>query len=118
MQSPPMAGQKREGADLHRKGPPPAFSKGKSMARLHVANVKLSEEFNAALLQLGVVMPLDHHPGEIGEVVDATGRNVLQVDPCGSLPDEQANAIASLIILAINTCGSFRTAQTEEPADA
>jgi hypothetical protein len=59
-------------------------------------------------LQLGVVMPIDHHPTEAGEIVDATGRCILQVDPLGALPDDQVDAIADLIILAVNTCGSFR----------
>ena len=78
------------------------------MAVLRVANIRISEEFNAALLQLGVVMPIDHHSAEAGEIVDATGRCILQVDPLGVLPDEQVVAIADMIILAVNTCGSFR----------
>jgi hypothetical protein len=83
------------------------------MADLRVENIKISEEFNAALLQLGVVMPIDHRPEEAGEIVDATGRCVLQVDPLGVLPDEQVVSIAEMIILAVNTCGSFRAAQQE-----
>lgn len=81
------------------------------MAKLQVENIKLSEEFNAALLQLGVVMPIDFHASEAGEIVDATGRKVLQVDPDGMLPDEQVDAIASMIILAVNTCGSFKAVE-------
>jgi hypothetical protein len=41
------------------------------MAVLRIENIKLSEEFNAALLHLGGVIPIDHHPREVGEVVDA-----------------------------------------------
>jgi hypothetical protein len=78
------------------------------MAELRVENIKISEQFNEALLQLGVIMPIDLHPYEIGEIVDATGRKVLQVDPDGMLPDEQVDAIATMIILAVNTCGSFK----------
>ena len=78
------------------------------MADLRVENIKISEDFNAALRQLGVVMPIDHHPDEVGKVVDATGRKVFQVDPDGTLPDEEADGIAAMIILAVNTCGSFR----------
>jgi hypothetical protein len=78
------------------------------MAELRVENIKISEQFNAALLQLGVIMPVCLHPYEIGEIVDATGRKVLQVDPDGMLPDEQVDAIATMIILAVNTCGSFK----------
>jgi hypothetical protein len=84
------------------------------MADLRVENIKISEEFSAALLQLGVVMPLDHHPKEVGEVVDAEGAIVLQVDPLGSLPDDQAAAIAMMIILAVNTCGSFSAVEPQE----
>lgn len=83
------------------------------MASLHVENIKISEQFNAALFQLGVVMPIDFHPYEIGEIIDATGRKVLQVDPDGMLPDEQVDAIAAMIILAVNTYGSFRARQPE-----
>jgi hypothetical protein len=78
------------------------------MADLRVEDIKISEQFNAALLQLGVVMPIDLHASEAGEIVDATGRKVLQVDPDGMLPDEQVDAIATMIILAVNTCGSFK----------
>jgi hypothetical protein len=84
------------------------------MADLRVENVKISEEFNAALLQLGVAMPIDHHPDEVGEVIDAMGNIVLQVDPLGSLPDDQASAIAAMIILAVNTCGSFLAVEPQE----
>jgi hypothetical protein len=81
------------------------------MAELRVENIKISEQFNAALLQLGVIMPIDLHPYEIGEIVDATGRKVLQVDPDGMLPDEKVDAIATLVILAVNTCGSFKAVE-------
>jgi hypothetical protein len=87
------------------------------MADLRIENIKISEEFNAALLQLGVVMPIDQHPKEAGEIIDATGRCVLQVDPLGTLPDEQVEAIADMIILAVNTCGSFRAVQRGETTD-
>ena len=78
------------------------------MADLRVANIKISQQFNSELLRLGVTLPVGHHASEAGEIVDATGRKVLQVDPDGMLPDEQAQAIAAIIILAVNTCGSFR----------
>jgi hypothetical protein len=87
------------------------------MARLRVENIKISEQFNDTLLRLGVVMPLNHHPDEVGEVFDATGRCVLQVDPLGTLPDEQAGDIATMIILAVNTCGSFRAVERQETAN-
>lgn len=88
------------------------------MADLRVENIRISEEFNAALLQLGVVMPIDHHPEELGEVVDATGRKVFQVDPDCELPDDQAQNIAAMIILAVNTCGSFRAVRRHEEGAA
>jgi hypothetical protein len=87
------------------------------MADLRVENIRISEQFNATLLQLGVVMPLDHRPNEIGEVIDAAGKIVLQVDPLGTMPDDQASGIAEMIILAVNTCGSFRAVQREEMND-
>jgi hypothetical protein len=78
------------------------------MAELRVENIKISEQFNARLLLAGVIMPLAEHPDELGEIVDATGDKVLQVDPDGTMPDEQVAAIAALIVLAVNTCGSFK----------
>lgn len=89
------------------------------MADLRVEDIRISEDFNAALLQLGVVMPLDHHPDEAGEIVCAMGNKLLQVDPDGMLSDEEAYAIAALIILAVNTCGSFKAVRRgPTPADA
>ena len=79
------------------------------MATLRVENIKsISERFNAALLKQGVVMPLRSHPTEVGEIVDAAGAKVMQVDPDGRLGDDEVEAIANLIMLAVNTCGSFR----------
>jgi len=63
---------------------------------------------NAALLLAGVIMPLAEHPDEVGEIIDAAGDKVLQVDPDGIMTDEQVAAIAALIILAVNICGSFK----------
>lgn len=77
------------------------------MADLRIEDIRISEHFNAALAQLGVVMPIDHHPKAAGWIVDANGLWVLQVDPAGMLPDKEAQAIAALIIVAVNTCGSF-----------
>jgi hypothetical protein len=87
------------------------------MADLRVENIKISEAFNAALLRLGVVMPINHRPNGIGEVVDAEGNIVLQVDPLGTMPDDQASGIAEMIILAVNTCGSFRAVRRQETVD-
>ncbi len=88
------------------------------MAELRVEDVRISEDFNAWLKRFGVVMPVDHHPTEAGEIVDATGRRVLQVDPDGMLPDDHAQGIAVLVILAVNTCGSFKAGPKQEEAPA
>lgn len=79
------------------------------MAVLRVEDIKLSEHFNAALAQLGVVMPIDHHPSEAGEIVDAMGTKLLQVDPDGMLPDNEVQAIAALIIVAVNVMPDGQT---------
>jgi queuine/archaeosine tRNA-ribosyltransferase len=90
---------------------------GSNMAELRVENIRISEQFNAALLQIGVVMPLEHRPNDMGEVIDAAGTIVLQVDPLGTMPDDQASAIAEMIILALDTCGSFNFVRRQETAD-
>jgi len=74
-------------------------------------------DLNTTLLRLGVVMPLDRHPEEEGEIVDATGRKILQVNPDGMLPNHQANSIAVMIVLAVNTCSSFQMVPREEAID-
>ena len=74
-------------------------------------------DLNTTLLRLGVIMPLDRHPKQQGEIVDATGRKILQVDPDGMLPDYQANYIAVMIVLAVNTCSSFQMVAREEATD-
>ena len=78
------------------------------MAELQVQDLRVSVQFNEALRQLGVAVPLRLHANEAGEIVDATGTKLLQVDPDGFLSDDHVHAIARLIVLAVNTCGGFR----------
>lgn len=83
------------------------------MAQLRVENIKLSDHFNAEMARLGVTMPIDHHPRDGIEIVDAKGNTIAQIDPYGIMDDDQADLIAGLIILAVNTCGSFRAVAPE-----
>lgn len=42
-----------------------------------------------------------------GEIEDADGQPVIQIDPNRERPDEKVRAIAEAVVLAINTCGGF-----------
>lgn len=42
-----------------------------------------------------------------GDIEDADGQPVIQVDPSCERPDEKVTAIAEAVVLAINTCGGF-----------
>jgi hypothetical protein len=42
-----------------------------------------------------------------GDIEDADGQPVIQIDPNWERPDEKVTAIAEAVVLAINTCGGF-----------
>jgi len=66
-----------------------------------------TKEFADALATLGYVLPVTEQAGEIGEIVDANGANILQVDPLGVRDDAEVTAIAALVTLAINLAAGF-----------
>ena len=62
---------------------------------------------------LGIILPVSEKVGEPGEINDAAGNNVLQVDPMGVREDANVTAIAALVIKAINLSGdAFMDGQT------
>lgn len=54
---------------------------------------------------LGILLPVSEKVGEPGEINDAAGKNVLQVDPMGMLDDDEVSSIAALVVKAINLSG-------------
>lgn len=54
---------------------------------------------------LGILLPVSENVGEPGEINDAAGNNVLQVDPMGVRDDAEVSAIAALVVKAINLSG-------------
>lgn len=87
------------------------------MADLRIENPKTTEEFVALLASAGVKLPLRLHDEDLGVVVDARGHNVLVVDENHARSDDQAEAIAQWIVLAVNTCGGFRAVTAEGAAN-
>lgn len=65
----------------------------------------VTTDFVQAAADLGITLPL-RRQGE-DEIVDANGRDILQADPLGVGSDEEASAIADLVVLAINTLAGF-----------
>ncbi|WP_440411083.1 hypothetical protein [Neorhizobium petrolearium] len=54
------------------------------------------------LAEVGVKLPLKVSPDDVGVVLDADGFDVITIDVNGIRSDDQANAIASLIVELIN----------------
>ena len=79
------------------------------MSDVIINNIKMSDDLATALRQLGCELPLAHHPEYCGAIVDAAGRSIAAVDPNQEFVDEQAEAIAAIIILAVNTCAELCT---------
>ena len=61
----------------------------------------------------GILLPVRESTGEegIGEIEDATGTNILQIDPMGMLDDARVSAMAALIVEAINAMGNAAEGQ-------
>lgn len=72
-------------------------------ADLRVGNVKISSQFIEALNDLQAPLPWDFN--EFGFVIDANHQMICN---CHDME------IASMIVLAVNTCGSFRATTREE----
>jgi len=72
------------------------------MADLRVEDIRISEQFLAMAKACDAPLPWEECDGG---VCDADGNIVLEV----TMPDpEMTLRIASLIVLAVNTCGSFK----------
>ncbi len=54
---------------------------------------------------------------EVELIFDANGRHIATVDEWRSLPDHEAQGIAKMIVIAVNTCGGFRPKLSEGAAD-
>lgn len=64
-------------------------------------------QFNVCLSHLDVCTPLRLDPENVGVILDDDGRDFATVDVNGEREDGQADAIARLIVLALNRYGGF-----------
>lgn len=71
---------------------------------------KACDEFVATMAKCGLVLPVCVTDEDIGVVLDAEDGEVCTVDASGSLRDDQVAAIASAIVLAINSFAGFEAA--------
>lgn len=74
---------------------------------LRVSDVKISADFVEALNKAEAPLPWDVN--DLRQVIDADGYIVCDVDVDGP----QGRAIAEMIVVAVNTCGSFRATRRE-----
>ena len=74
-------------------------------ADLRIENVKISSQFVEALNALDA--PLPWETNDIRQVIDASGYLVCDVEG----PNGQK--IAEMIVMAVNTCGSFRATRRD-----
>jgi hypothetical protein len=76
--------------------------------RLAVEDIELGENFKREFEKLGFALPLTIKDG--ATLADVRGKRVAVVDFLRDLGDDEALAVASLIQLAVNTCGGFKAA--------
>lgn len=79
---------------------------------LRLENPKTADAFVAALAAIDVVLPVEVDPDN-GAIVDAEGVFVCAVDEQEMSTAEDAAALASLIVMAINTCGGYRATRED-----
>lgn len=77
-------------------------------ADLRVSDVKISQQFIDKMSALDAPLPWD--TDGFGEVIDANGEGVCLVS--GSAPFNEQ--IALMIVVAVNTCGSFRATRRSD----
>jgi hypothetical protein len=82
------------------------------MADLRIEDPKTTERFVERLRQLSVKLPLRPSEEDTGVILDADGIDVLTVDSNGERSDEEAQIIALMIVLAVNTCGGFKAVRS------
>jgi len=76
-----------------------------AQADLRIDDVKISADFIEALNSLEA--PLPWETNDIRQIIDAAGYLVCYVD------GPHGQRIAEMIVLAVNTCGSFRATRRE-----
>lgn len=78
------------------------------MAELRVEDARLTSDFAAVLAAQGAPAPWDTEDDNPGVLLTANGECVLTIDADRNLPDEVVSAIASAVIVAVNTCAGFK----------
>lgn len=68
----------------------------------------MTEFIDIAVEQYGYRMPLRLSDTDVGVVLDADGRIVMEADPDACAPDAIADVIASLMMLSVNAHHGFR----------
>ena len=74
------------------------------MADLKFENPKTTEGFAHYLGSLGVAVPVEWHPSELGVIRGADGDCLMTVDPLGDRDAGDVERITAMIVVAINTC--------------
>lgn len=82
------------------------------MAELRVENPRLTGDYVKLMADAGVTLPVRLHETEVGEIVDAKGREVCVVDVNRERPDDEVVHLCSWIVVAINTCGGFQASRS------
>lgn len=80
-----------------------------AQADLRIESVKISQDFIDAMAKLDA--PLPWGSTDTGEVYDADMHIVCDVSDY--LPN--GAAVAAMIVVAVNTCGSFRATRRDQP---
>lgn len=78
-----------------------------AQADLRVSDVRISAQFVEALNKLKAPLPWEAHD-HVAQVIDADGYVVCEVD------GPHGQAIAEMIVVAVNTCGSFRATRRDD----
>lgn len=73
-----------------------------------------TDKFNAMMADIEIAIPVDIDATG-NTIIDASGKDILLIDPYGDMSSEQRTKIAMLIVLAVNTCGSFRAVMEPTP---
>lgn len=84
---------------------------------LRVENPKTSDAFVAALAAANVKLPIECSDHDVGVILDADGNQVLTVDQDNLRPNDEVEMICACIVVAVNTCGSFKAVRKEAAED-
>jgi hypothetical protein len=79
------------------------------MPDLVLKNPATTDQFRKLLAATNVKLPVQLSETDVGVILDTEGRDVLTVDSENQRDDAETEEIASLIVVAINTCGGFKT---------